>query len=148
MTSTESFDPLEHCELCKAVQGKASLARRMPHRSHHDLCPRNRTRKTYLELSNEVLSELIQRKREENRFLKESTINLHTMVSLQSTLIDNLLQQLHSSSATPSMYACMKADYFGPSKPLQCNQYQCMPIAAAANGESCYTSQYCQSCHC
>jgi hypothetical protein len=100
MTSTESFDPMEHCMRCKwLATNKPSKARRMPRKLHHDLCPRNPSRKTYLELHNEVYFETIQKKNDENRSLKDDVINLHTVVSLQSSLIDNLLQQLQASSA-------------------------------------------------
>jgi hypothetical protein len=100
MTSNESFDPIEHCTLCKwLATNKPLKARRRLHKSHHDLCPRNRFRKTYLELSNEVYFETIQKKDDENRSLKDHATNLQTVVSLQSSLIDNLLQQLQASSA-------------------------------------------------
>jgi hypothetical protein len=100
MTSNESFDPIEHCTLCKwLATNKPLKARRRLHKSHHDLCPRNRFRKTYLELSNEVYFETIQKKNDENRSLKDDVSNLHAVVSLQSSLIDNLLQQLQASSA-------------------------------------------------
>jgi hypothetical protein len=70
----------------------------MPRKSHHDLCPRNPSRKTYLELHNEVYFETIQKKNDENRSLKDDVSNLHAVISLQSSLIDNLLQQLQTRS--------------------------------------------------
>lgn len=47
-----------------------------------------------------------------------------------------------------STCACVRADYNGPTSPITCNQYQCIPQKGAANGESCYTDQLCESGHC
>jgi hypothetical protein len=97
MASTKSFDHLEHCEMSKVFATKKAFKTRKPHNPHHDLCPRNQSRKTYLELHDKVLCKMIQKKNDKNRFLKDSAINLHdsainlhTMASLQSSIIDNL----------------------------------------------------------